>query len=65
MEAVSNTYDSIEDYTADVERARDAYAADEAVQAGLCSVCQERPKDRRNRRCRTCRRNGRTEVATA
>lgn len=54
-------YPSLEAYTADVERARDAYAADMAVQNGLCAVCKRRKRDRRDstslfRQCGTCRR---------
>ena len=55
------TYD-LTTYTADVEAARNAYAADRAVTAGLCAVCQVRRKEGRARRCLTCRREGVREV---
>jgi hypothetical protein len=55
-------YPSLAAYTADVERARAAYANDEAVRCGRCAVCKERKKDDRHRRCWSCRHEGRTEV---
>jgi hypothetical protein len=58
-----NTYPTLAAYTADVEAARNAYAADMAVQIGLCAVCQTRQRDGRHRRCWTCRHDGITEAA--
>lgn len=59
---MSDHYPTVEAYTADVERARAAYAADEAVRAGLCAICKRAQEgDRRNRRCQTCYRAGRRE----
>jgi hypothetical protein len=53
-----NTYLSLDAYTADVIAAREAYAADMAVQNGLCAVCETRKKDGHMRRCWKCRRSG-------
>lgn len=49
-----NTYSTLAAYTADVVAARDAYAEDEAVRAGLCCVCKDRKRDGKHRRCWTC-----------
>lgn len=57
------TYPSIEAYTADIERARAAYYADEAVRAGLCANLDGRKKDGGHRRCWTCRHQNRREGA--
>lgn len=60
-----STYPSIKAYTADVERACEAYRADQAVRAGLCAVCKVLPRDLsgRHRRCRSCIYRGRREGA--
>lgn len=53
-----SAYESLEDYTADVKAARDAYAADMAVQQGLCATCRRNKRDdsgRGHRECWTCR----------
>lgn len=42
-------------WTADQERAQDAYAADEAVRAGVCATCREHPIYNRARTCVWCR----------
>lgn len=55
-----NTYPSLAAYTADVEKSRAAYYADEAVRAGYCAACKRRKRDTntRSRRCWTCRHDG-------
>lgn len=50
------TYPTLAAFNADTERAKNAYAADTAVQNGLCAVCQVQRKDGRMRRCWRCRR---------
>jgi hypothetical protein len=59
------TYANVEDYTDDVENARAAYLADEAVRAGFCAVCKRRKRDTngRRRQCTTCRHEGRKETS--
>lgn len=54
------TYATLAAYNADVEAARNAYAADMAVQDGLCGECKTRKRDKagRKRLCTTCRRAG-------
>lgn len=51
-----NTYPSLAAFNADTEAAKNAYAADMAVQNGLCAVCQTSKKDGHMRRCSRCRR---------
>jgi hypothetical protein len=51
-----STYPNLDAYNADIEKARNAYAADMAVQQGLCAVCQTSKKDGHMRRCGRCRR---------
>jgi hypothetical protein len=58
-------YPSLDAYNADVERARNAYAADEAVRAGLCAVCKTNKKDGADhRRCWSSRRTGKHEATS-
>jgi hypothetical protein len=49
------TYPTIEAYTADVIRAREAYAADMRVEAGFCESGDGRVSDGRRRQCWSCR----------
>ena len=60
---MKHTCPTLAAYTADVEAARNAYAADMAVQNGLCAACQAKPKDGHSRRCWSCRRAKITEAA--
>lgn len=46
---------SIEDYTAGVIAARDAYRADRLVEQGICASCERRKRDWWPRKCWTCR----------
>jgi hypothetical protein len=56
------TYPTIEAYTADVIRAREAYAADMRVEAGFCESGDGRVRETRGanetprRKCCACRR---------
>jgi hypothetical protein len=52
---VSAFYPSIEAYTADVIRAREAYAADMRVEAGFCETGDGRSVTGKYRECATCR----------
>lgn len=49
-------YPSIEAYTADVIRAREAYAADMRVEAGYCESGDGNKRDTKRRQCLACRR---------
>jgi hypothetical protein len=53
VDAVS-TYDSIEEYTADVQAARDAYATDRLVEDGWCENDCGRRKGGFRRTCNQC-----------
>ena len=50
-------------YTAGVRRAVTAYAADQLVRAGLCSVCGTGKKTDTGRRCNPCCRRGWVETS--
>lgn len=50
------TYPSIDAYTADVVRAREAYAADMRVEAGFCESGDGNALDVQSRECTVCRR---------
>lgn len=52
------TYPNLAAYNTDVQAAREAYAADMAVQNGLCAECKTRKKDGHHRLYHTCRRSG-------
>lgn len=49
-----STYDSLDDYNADVIAAREAYAADRLVEAGYCEKGCGRRRDKKGRRCKSC-----------
>jgi hypothetical protein len=56
-------YGSLDEYNEDVEKARAAYRADQAVADGLCAVCKSRPLYRNDlRRCRKCNDSQRAET---
>jgi hypothetical protein len=52
---VVTTYPSLAAYTADVIRAREAYAADMRVEAGFCESGDGRVRDTKRRQCWACR----------
>lgn len=49
-----STYDSLDDYNADVIAAREAYAADQRVAEGYCENGDGRRRDGYHRRCWAC-----------
>lgn len=55
-------YESIEEYTAEVILARNAYAADMEVQEGRCEKACGRKREKSNgsRRCDACRKSRRS-----
>lgn len=57
-----STYPSLDEYNADIMAARAAYAADMAVESGMCAVCKVRRIDAPRRKCWSCRHDGRIEV---
>jgi hypothetical protein len=54
-------------YNAGIRRARNAYRADQAVERGMCAICQTRPARSdegpyyHRRICESCRKSGRSE----
>lgn len=51
-----STYDTFDEFNADVKKAREAYERDQLVREGSCEMDCGRNKDQHHRKCRTCRR---------